>query len=146
MTGAILITLGLILRRMECAPKPYISPKVFTKFRYVKAIFLLIVLYEAILGTEHVLEDLFKEHILGYNMLTNAQPTWAVWAGNIAGCLFSLAVDEACATFHLYSARNSRHLCAVFLCVADVPSHHAHAQYRGVVSAAFLPRICLRLA
>lgn len=90
MTGAILITLGLILNRMERAPKPYISPKVFIKFRYVKAIFLLIVLYEAILGTEHVLEDLFKEHILGYNMLTNAQPTWAVWAGNITGCLFSL--------------------------------------------------------
>ncbi len=89
LTGAILITLGLIVLRMSRVEHPYISPKVFTRFRYVKGIFLLIILFETILGTEHVLEDLFKEHILGYNMLTSAQPTWAVWVGNMTGCWFS---------------------------------------------------------
>lgn len=90
LSGTILITIGLIVARMFYQDRPYISPKVFTRFRYVKAIFLLIVLYEAILGTEYVLEELFKEHVLGYDTLTCAQPTWVVWVGNVAGCLFSL--------------------------------------------------------
>ncbi len=89
MSGLILVTTGVILARMGSVENSYISPKVFLKFRYVKSIFLLIILYEAILGTEYVLEELFKEEVLGYDMLTSVRPTWAVWVGNMVGCWFS---------------------------------------------------------
>ncbi len=89
MSGLILITIGLILAGMCSDTKSYISPNVFCKFRYVKSIFILIVLYEAIWGAEHVLEELFKEGVLGYDMLTSSRPTWLVWFGNMAGCWFS---------------------------------------------------------
>lgn len=136
LSGGVLVTLGLIVARMFRAGKPYISPKVFTRFRYVKAIFLLIVLYEAVLGTERVLEELFKEHVLGYGMLTNAQPVWAVWVGNVAGCLFSLTWMRRVRHF-TYIRLGIIGTCAVFLYVV--------LMYFRVTPALNMEALCLPL-
>ena len=90
LVGCILIMFSLILWRMGTIRHPYISPKVFTSFRYVKHILALIVLVEAILGTEYVLEELFLEEGLHYSTMNNAWLCLPVWIGNICGCIFSL--------------------------------------------------------
>lgn len=89
LTGTILITVALIFWRMVTVRHPYINLAVFTSFRYVKPILLLIVLYEAILGTEYVLEEAFLENGLHYDTWINASLVWPVWIGNIFGCVFS---------------------------------------------------------
>lgn len=88
--GFTLITFALIFGRMNHVRHPYVSPRVFTGFKKVKPIFMLIVLYEMILASENVMEEVFYEHGLEYNTIVNASLTWWVWAGNIFGCLFSL--------------------------------------------------------
>lgn len=88
--GSMLITFGFIFGRMTHVRHPYISPRVFTGFKNVKPIFLLVALYEIILGSENVMEEVFYENGLEYNTVVNASLTWWVWAGNIFGCLFSL--------------------------------------------------------
>ena len=90
-TGFALLTFGIILFRMKTVRHPYISPRVFTGFANVKSILVLVVIAEAILGTEYVLEEIFLESGLHYNSLVNSYLVWPVWIGNISGCLFSLA-------------------------------------------------------
>ena len=84
--GFIIITFSMILWRMNNNRHPYISPNVFTKFKFVKPIFILIMIYEAVMGTEYVLEEVFLEEGLDYGTLTNSALVWPVWIGNISGC------------------------------------------------------------
>lgn len=90
LTGTILVTLFAILHRMFHVRHPYINPRVFTGFRYVKQIMILICVVECILAVEHILEEIFIEEGLHYSTLVNASLCWPVWIGNICGCLFSL--------------------------------------------------------
>lgn len=91
LSGFSIITFALILGRMGNVRHPYISVRVFTGFKHVLPILLLVTSYEMILSSEHVLEEVFKEHGLNYGTLVNSSLTYWVWAGNIFGCLFSLA-------------------------------------------------------
>ena len=90
LTGFAIITLGLIIGRMGNIRHPYVSAKVFTGFKKVKPILLLVILYEMILGSEYVMEEVFLEYGLHYNTVVNASLSTWVWVGNIFGCLFSL--------------------------------------------------------
>ncbi|MGM9713495.1 MAG: hypothetical protein ACI3Y5_05180 [Prevotella sp.] len=90
LTGTTLITLGAILHRMVHVRHPYINPKVFSGFRYVKQIFLLICFVECLFATEHILEEIFLEEVMHYNTIVNASLCLPVWIGNMCGCLFSL--------------------------------------------------------
>lgn len=89
LTGFAIITFGLILGRMVNIRHPYISSRVFTGFKKVKPILLLVTLYEMILGSEYVMEEVFMEHGLSYDTLINTSLTPWIWAGNIFGCFFS---------------------------------------------------------
>ena len=89
LAGFSVVTLAMILWRMNNNRHPYISPRVFTSFRFVKPIFCLIIIYEALMGTEYVLEEAFLEEGLHYNTWTNARLVWPVWIGNILGCAIS---------------------------------------------------------
>ena len=90
LTGTILITLSAILHRMMHVRHPYINPRVFSGFRYVKHILLLVCLFEWLFATEHILEEIFLEEVMHYSTITNASLCLPVWTGNVAGCLFSL--------------------------------------------------------
>ncbi len=87
--GFIVVTSSMILWRMNNNRHPYISPRVFKSFKFVKTIFLLIIIYEAVMGTEYVLEEVFLEEGLDYGTLTNSKLVWPVWIGNILGCAIS---------------------------------------------------------
>ena len=88
--GPILITLSAILHRMMHVRHPYINPRVFSGFRYVKHILLLVCLFEWLFATEHILEEIFLEEVMHYSTITNAAFSLPVWTGNVAGCIFSL--------------------------------------------------------
>ena len=90
LTGSICITLALIMHRMMHVRHPYINPRVFSGFRYVKPIFLLICFVECLFGTEHILEEIFMEEVVHYSTSTNAGLCLPVWIGNMCGCVFSL--------------------------------------------------------
>lgn len=90
LTGTIIATLGVIVGRMINIRHPYISPRVFTGFKFVKPIFILVVLYEAVMGTEYVLEEVFLENVLEYDTLTNSSLVWPVWIGMYCGIAFTL--------------------------------------------------------
>ena len=90
LTGTILITAFAILHRMFHVRHPYINPKVFSGFRYVKQIFILICVMECLFCTEHILEEIFLEEVMHYSTIVNASLCIPVWVGNICGCLFSL--------------------------------------------------------
>ncbi|MGN0213459.1 MAG: hypothetical protein ACI4AH_01465 [Muribaculaceae bacterium] len=90
LTGTILITLFAIMHRMMHVRHPYINPRVFSGFRYVKPILLLICFVECLFGTEHVLEEVFVEEVMHYSTVTNAGLCLPVWIGNMCGCVFSL--------------------------------------------------------
>ncbi|MGN0222111.1 MAG: hypothetical protein ACI4BA_08340 [Prevotella sp.] len=90
LTGTILINMAALLHRMVHVRHPYINPKVFSGFRYVKQILLLICFVECLLCTEYILEEIFLEEVMHYSTLVNASLDWPVWTGNICGCLFSL--------------------------------------------------------
>lgn len=87
--GFVIITIAMILWRMNNNRHPYISPRVFSSFKFVKPIFCLIIIYEAVMGTEYVLEEVFLEECLDYGTWTNARLVWPVWIGNILGCVIS---------------------------------------------------------
>ncbi len=89
LVGFVIITFAMILWRMNNNRHPYITPEVFTSFKFVKPIFCLIIIYEAVMGTEYVLEEAYLEDGLHYGTWTNAQLVWPVWIGNILGCAVS---------------------------------------------------------
>lgn len=87
--GFMIVTVAMIFWRMNNNRHLFISSKVFTSFKFVKPIFCLIIIYEAVMGTEYVLEEVYLEDCLNYGTWTNATLVWPVWIGNIAGCAIS---------------------------------------------------------
>lgn len=145
LSGGVLVTLGLIVARMFRAGKPYISPKVFTRFRYVKAIFLLIVLYEAVFGHGACVGGTFQRACAWLRHADECATRLGGMGGQCGRVLVQPDVDEARSALHLHPLGHYRHLRRISVCRADVFSRYARAQYGGVVSAAFLPWICVRL-
>ena len=90
LTGTILITIGIIMHRMVRIRHPYISARVFSGFRYVKQILILICFVECLFATQHILEEIVVEEVLHYNTMVNASLCVPVWVGNMCGCFFSL--------------------------------------------------------
>ena len=90
LTGSILITFALILHRMTHVRHPYINPRVFTGFRYVKQILVLVCFVECLFGTEHILEEIYLEEVMHYSTIVNATLCAPACVGCVCGCLFSL--------------------------------------------------------
>lgn len=90
LTGSILISFALILHRMTHVRHPYINPRVFTGFRYVKQILVLVCFVECLFGTEHILEEIYLEEVMHYSTIVNATLCAPACVGCVCGCLFSL--------------------------------------------------------
>ena len=88
LTGTALITLGGCLHRMWTKPHPYFEPRMWT-YRHLVPILLVMIAVEGLLASEHVLEEIFYEEVMDYEMLTSS--TLCLWAlpGIWAGCLLS---------------------------------------------------------
>lgn len=82
------VNLVLCIGRMLSIRHPYYEPKMWT-YRHLFPILALIAAVEAILATEHVLEETFRSEVMHYTALTSTQLTWFVLAGAVAGCLFA---------------------------------------------------------
>ncbi len=88
LTGSSLITLGGCLHRMWTKQQPYYEPKMWT-YRHLVPILLLIVVVEGMLATEHVLEEVFFEEVMDYEMLRSRGLTLWALPGIWLGCLLS---------------------------------------------------------
>lgn len=89
LTGSILITLAICLWRMFTIRHPYYEPKMWT-YKHLWPILILIMLMEAILATERVLEEVFYEEVMHYEDLVSVQLDWFALGGILCGCLFAL--------------------------------------------------------
>lgn len=88
LTGTSLITLGGCLHRMWTKRHPYFEPKMWT-YRHLIPLLLIMALVEALLASEHVLEEVFYEEVMHYEATTSyALTLWAI-PGMLAGCLLS---------------------------------------------------------
>lgn len=85
LTGSILITFALILHRMTHVRHPYINPRVFTGFRYVKQILVLVCFVECLFGTEHILEEIYLEEVMHYSTIVNATLCAPACVGCVCG-------------------------------------------------------------
>lgn len=86
---AALITLALAVWRMLTVRHPYISPQVLRSGR-VLGIFLLVLVVEALMGIEQVVEEVAYAEVMGYGPWTRARMDLWAWAGCWTGCLFAL--------------------------------------------------------
>lgn len=59
-------------------------------YRRLVPLLLLITVVEALLATEHVLEEIFYEEVMHYAGTVSVRLNWLALAGVLAGCLFSL--------------------------------------------------------
>ena len=75
--------------RMLKIRHPYYEPKMWT-YRRLVPLLLLITVVEALLATEHVLEEIFYEEVMHYAGTVSVRLNWLALAGVLAGCLFSL--------------------------------------------------------
>ena len=85
---AISLTAILCIARMRTIRHPFIEPKMWT-YRNLLPVLILIMLIEAFLATEHVLEEVFYENIMHYESMVSVQLDWFMLIGVIAGCLFA---------------------------------------------------------
>lgn len=88
LAGTSLITLGGCMHRMWSKQRPYFEPKMWT-YRHLVPILLFIALVEGLLASEHVLEEVFYEEVMHYEMLTSRHLTLWSLPGIYAGCLLS---------------------------------------------------------
>lgn len=88
LTGTSLITLGGCLHRMWTKQQPYFEPRMWT-YRNLILILLLIAVVEGLLASEHVLEEVFYEEVMNYEMLTSCSLTLWTLPGIWIGCLLS---------------------------------------------------------
>ena len=86
---AALVTLALAVWRMLTVRHPYVSPAVFRSPRVV-GILALVLVVEALMGVEQVLEEVGYEEVMGYGPWTRARMELWAWAGCWTGCLFAL--------------------------------------------------------
>lgn len=84
-----LMTLIAIFIHNKLTEKPYISTVVFRNVR-VLLVFVAVAVLEALLATEHVLEEIFYEECMEYGKIQTA--TNDIWSfiGVVAGCLLSI--------------------------------------------------------
>lgn len=80
----------VLLFLLTCVRHPYINPLVFTGFRYVKQILVLVCFVESLFGTEHILEEIYLEEVMHYSTIVNATLCAPACVGCVCGCLFSL--------------------------------------------------------
>lgn len=88
LTGTSLITLGGCLHRMWTKRQPYFEPKMWT-YRHLVPILLIIIVVEGLLASEHVLEEVFYEEVMDYEMLTSRALTLWALPGIYLGCLLA---------------------------------------------------------
>lgn len=81
-------TLGFCVWRMLTIRHPFLEPKMWT-YRYLFPLLLLITLVEAILATEHVLEEVYYEEVMHYEEMVSVQLDWFTLIGILGGCLFA---------------------------------------------------------
>jgi len=83
------LTLLLAAARMFLVRHPYIEPKMWRN-RNLPAIFFLALSVEALLATEHVLEEVFYESGMEWHKHTRSVLDYPVMGGVVCACLFAL--------------------------------------------------------
>lgn len=83
------LTLILAVVRMFLIRHPYIEPKMWRN-KNLPGIFFLALIIEALLATEHVLEEVFYESGMEWHSHTTAMLNYPAMAGVILACLFAL--------------------------------------------------------
>ena len=83
-----LINLGLCLWRMYTVRHPYYEPQMW-KYRRLFPILVLVAVVEALLATEHVLEDTYRHEVMHYTEMSSVVLTWINLAGVLFGCIFA---------------------------------------------------------
>ena len=81
-------TLIICIWRMKTIRHPYLEPKMWT-YRHLVPILILIMLVEAFLATEHVLEEVFYEEVMHYEETVSVQLDWLALVGILSGCMFA---------------------------------------------------------
>lgn len=84
----ILVTLALCLWRMFTVRHPFYEPRMWT-YRHLVPLFVLIILVEGFLATEHVLEEVFYEEVMHYADTVSVRFDRAALAGILTGCAFA---------------------------------------------------------
>ena len=84
----IVITLLLCIGRMLHIRHPFLEPRMWT-YRNLFPLLLLIAVVEALLATEHVLEEIFMEEVMHYGSMDTVPLKLCSLSGVLAGCLFS---------------------------------------------------------
>ena len=84
----ILFTAGFAVWRMMSIRHPFFEPKMWT-YKHLLPVFLMITLVEAILATEHVLEEVFYEEVMRYEETVTMQLNGVAIAGILLGCGFA---------------------------------------------------------
>lgn len=87
--GTALLTLVLSLVRMKVLPQPFISPSVF-KTRFYMPILIITILVEMLMGTEHALEEVYIEEVMGWSSMQSISINWMKLVGCIIGALIAL--------------------------------------------------------
>jgi len=85
---SIIFTFVICIWRMNTIRHPYLEPKMWT-YRHLTPILILIMLVEAFLATEHVLEEVFYEEVMHYEESVSVQLDWLALAGILCGCMFA---------------------------------------------------------
>lgn len=85
---SIVFTLIVCIWRMNTIRHPYLEPKMWT-YRHLIPILILIMLVEAFLATEHVLEEVFYEEVMHYEETVSVQLDWLALVGILSGCMFA---------------------------------------------------------
>lgn len=85
---AIVLTLAICLGRMFSIRHPFYEPKMWT-YKHLVPVLILITLTEAILATEHVLEEVFYEEVMHYEEMVSVSFDWLTLIGIVTGCLFA---------------------------------------------------------
>lgn len=85
---AIIVTLIICLGRMFSIRHPFYEPKMWT-YKNLLPILILITLTEAILATEHVLEEVFYSEVMHYEEMVSVNFDWLMLIGVVSGCLFA---------------------------------------------------------
>lgn len=88
LAAVIVVNLIFCVWRMLTIRHPYLDPKIWT-YRHYLPLLGLITLVEMILGTEHVLEELFYEGVMHYEAMVSVTTDWYALGGILAGCLFA---------------------------------------------------------
>ena len=88
LTIVIIANLGFCIWRMLTIRHPYYDPKIWS-YRHYIPLLCLITLVEIILGTEHVVEEMFYDGVMHYEAMVSTSLDWYAIAGILAGCLFA---------------------------------------------------------